>query len=109
MGQRMTFSRPMRRVGLRTKRAGRGKFLGRLAGEARAALDHFGVRGGQLLKGKVEIGGSEGSALPILADCLMADVRRAHHSLARLSVVDSMNELMGGLACHVYRHDSRES
>ena len=36
-------------------------------------MDSFLIRGGNRLKGKIEISGSKNSALPILAACLMAD------------------------------------
>src|SRR5438045_4408454 len=72
-------------------------------------MDSFLIRGGQRLKGKIEISGSKNSALPILSACLMADGKTTLHSVPRLSDIDSMNKLMGDLGCHVYRHESRES
>src|SRR3954454_2632206 len=69
-------------------------------------MDSFLVRGGNRLKGKIEISGSKNSALPILAACLMAEGKTTLHSVPRLSDIDSMIKLIGELGCHVYRHDA---
>jgi len=69
-------------------------------------MDSFILRGGNRLKGKVEISGSKNSSLPIMAACLMADGRSRLHGVPRLSDVDSMVKLLGELGCHVYRHPS---
>ncbi len=71
-------------------------------------MDHFIVRGGNRLKGKVEISGSKNSALPILAACLLAEGKTTLKAVPRLSDIDSMIKLLGDLGCHVYRHESRE-
>jgi len=68
-------------------------------------MDSFLIRGGNRLKGRVEISGSKNAALPILAACLMAEGRTRLHGVPRLSDIDSMNKLLGELGCHVYRHD----
>jgi UDP-N-acetylglucosamine 1-carboxyvinyltransferase len=68
-------------------------------------MDSFIVRGGNRLKGKIEISGSKNSALPIIAACLMAEGKTTLKSVPRLSDIDSMNKLIGELGCHVYRHD----
>jgi len=68
-------------------------------------MDSFRIRGGQRLKGKVEISGSKNSALPILAACLMADGKTTLKAVPRLSDIDSMLKLIGELGCHVYRHE----
>src|SRR5205814_1280293 len=72
-------------------------------------MDSFLIRGGQRLKGKIEISGSKNSALPILAACLLAEGKTTLHSVPRLSDIDSMNKLMGELGCHIYRHDATDS
>lgn len=72
-------------------------------------MDYFRVRGGNRLKGKIEISGSKNSALPILAATLMAEGKTTLHSVPRLSDIDSMCKLLGELGCHVYRHESPES
>jgi len=72
-------------------------------------MDSFLIRGGNRLKGKIEISGSKNSALPILAACLLAEGKTTLHSVPRLSDIDSMNKLMGELGCHIYRHESADS
>ena len=54
-------------------------------------MDSFLIRGGNRLKGKIEISGSKNSALPILAACLMAEGKTTLKSVPRLSDIDSMN------------------
>src|SRR5580704_1905487 len=72
-------------------------------------MDSFLIRGGNRLKGKVEISGSKNSALPIMAACLMAEGKTTLKGVPRLSDIDSMVKLLGELGCHVYRHDPAES
>src|ERR1700759_4143463 len=67
--------------------------------------ESFIVKGGNRLKGKIEISGSKNSALPIIAATLMAEGKTTLKSVPRLSDIDSMNKLLGELGCHVYRHD----
>jgi UDP-N-acetylglucosamine 1-carboxyvinyltransferase len=69
-------------------------------------MDSFIVRGGNRLKGKIEISGSKNSALPIIAACLMADGKTTLKGVPRLSDIDSMNKLISELGCHVYRHEN---
>jgi UDP-N-acetylglucosamine 1-carboxyvinyltransferase len=68
-------------------------------------MDSFLIRGGQRLKGKIEISGSKNSALPIMAACLLAEGKTTLKGVPRLSDIDSMCKLLGELGCHVYRHD----
>src|SRR5687767_7256456 len=68
-------------------------------------MDSFIIRGGQRLKGKIEISGSKNSALPIMAACLMAEGKTTLKGVPRLSDIDSMAKLVGELGCHVYRHE----
>jgi UDP-N-acetylglucosamine 1-carboxyvinyltransferase len=68
-------------------------------------MDHFRIKGGNRLKGKIEISGSKNSALPILAATLMAQGKTTLKGVPRLSDIDSMTKLLGELGCHVYRHD----
>jgi UDP-N-acetylglucosamine 1-carboxyvinyltransferase len=68
-------------------------------------MDSFLIRGGQRLKGAVEISGSKNSALPILAACLMAQGPSRLNGVPRLSDIDSMNKLIGELGCRVRRHE----
>lgn len=68
-------------------------------------MDSFLIRGGNRLKGKVEISGSKNSALPILAACLMAEGTTTLNGVPRLSDIDSMSKLLGELGCDVYRHE----
>src|SRR5688572_18257496 len=70
-------------------------------------MDSFIIRGGNRLKGKVEISGSKNSALPILAVGLMSDEKVTLHGVPRLSDIDSMLKLVGELGCHVYRQEPR--
>ena len=72
-------------------------------------MDRFHIRGGNRLKGKVEISGSKNSALPIMAACLLADGKTTLKSVPRLSDIDSMVKLLGELGCHVYRHEPQRS
>lgn len=72
-------------------------------------MDSFLIRGGNRLKGKVEISGSKNSALPILAACLLAEGKTVLKSVPRLSDIDSMVKLLGELGVHVYRHEPTES
>jgi UDP-N-acetylglucosamine 1-carboxyvinyltransferase len=69
-------------------------------------MDSFIIRGGNRLKGKIEVSGSKNSALPIMAACLMAQGKSTLHGVPRLSDIDSMSKLIGELGCHVYRHES---
>src|ERR1700749_2864086 len=72
-------------------------------------MDSFIVRGGNRLKGKIEISGSKNSALPIIAACLLAEGKTTLNGVPRLSDIDSMSKLLGELGCHIYRHDPAES
>ena len=72
-------------------------------------MDSFLIRGGNRLKGKIEISGSKNSALPIVAACLMAEGKTTLMGVPRLSDIDSMTKLIGELGCHVYRHESPAS
>ncbi len=69
-------------------------------------MDSFLIRGGNRLKGTIEISGSKNSALPILAACLMAEGKTTLHGVPRLSDIDSMIQLLGELGMRVYRHDN---
>jgi UDP-N-acetylglucosamine 1-carboxyvinyltransferase len=69
-------------------------------------MDSFLIRGGNRLKGKIEISGSKNSALPILAACLMADGKTTLKGVPRLSDIDSMLKLLGELGCRAYRHEA---
>ncbi len=69
-------------------------------------MDSFLIRGGQRLKGTIEISGSKNSALPIVAACLMAEGKTTLKGVPRLSDIDSMTKLVGELGCHVYRHEA---
>ncbi len=68
-------------------------------------MDSFIIRGGNRLKGKIEISGSKNSALPIVAACLMAEGTTTLHGVPRLSDINSMTKLVGELGCHIYRHE----
>lgn len=72
-------------------------------------MDRFIIRGGQRLKGKIEISGSKNSALPIMAATLMAEGLTTLKGVPRLSDIDSMSKLLGQLGCHVYRHEPTEA
>ncbi len=72
-------------------------------------MDSFLIRGGNRLKGKIEISGSKNSSLPIMAACLMAEGKTTLKGVPRLSDIDSMTKLIGELGCHVYRHESPAS
>src|SRR5476649_981467 len=73
------------------------------------AMDSFLVRGGNRLKGKVEISGSKNSSLPIMAACLMAEGKTTLKGVPRLSDIDSMSKLLGELGCRIWRHESSGS
>jgi len=72
-------------------------------------MDSFLIRGGNRLKGKIEVSGSKNSALPIVAACLMAEGKMTLKGVPRLSDIDSMIKLVGELGCHVYRHEGTDS
>jgi UDP-N-acetylglucosamine 1-carboxyvinyltransferase len=72
-------------------------------------MDSLVLRGGNRLKGKIEISGSKNSSLPIMAACLMAEGKTTLRGVPRLSDIDSMSKLLGDLGCHVYRHEAKES
>ena len=72
-------------------------------------MDHFLIRGGQRLKGTIEISGSKNSALPIVAACLMAEGKTTLKGVPRLSDIDSMLKLLGELGMHIYRHEGAPS
>src|SRR3954453_20348959 len=71
--------------------------------------DSFLIRGGNRLKGKIEVSGSKNSALPILAACLLAEGKTTLKSVPRLSDIDSMIKLLGELGMHIYRHEATGS
>jgi UDP-N-acetylglucosamine 1-carboxyvinyltransferase len=68
-------------------------------------MDSFLIRGGNRLKGKVEISGSKNSALPILAATLMGEGKTVLKGVPRLSDIDSMVKLIAELGCQVCRHE----
>ena len=68
-------------------------------------MESFLIRGGNRLKGKIEISGSKNSALPIMAACLMAEGTTVLKGVPRLSDIDSMTKLLGELGCYVVRHE----
>ena len=72
-------------------------------------MDSFLIRGGNRLKGKIEISGSKNSSLPIIAAALMAEGKTVLKGVPRLSDIDSMTKLIGELGCHIYRHESNAS
>jgi len=72
-------------------------------------MDSFLIRGGNRLKGTIEISGSKNSALPILAACLMAEGKTVLKGVPRLSDIDSMVKLLGEMGCHLYRHEAADS
>jgi len=72
-------------------------------------MDSFRIRGGQRLKGKIEISGSKNSALPLLSACLMAEGKTTLRGVPRLSDIDSMLKLIAELGCDVVRHEPAES
>src|SRR5271156_3856568 len=69
-------------------------------------MDSFLIRGGNKLKGTIEVSGSKNSALPILAACLLSEGKTTLKGVPRLSDIDSMCKLLGELGCHVFRHDA---
>src|SRR5277367_3485734 len=75
------------------------------SGPGTGKMDSFIVRGGNRLKGTIEISGSKNSALPIIAATLLAEGKTTLKGVPRLSDIDSMNKLIGQLGCHVYRHE----
>ena len=70
------------------------------------SMDSFLIRGGNRLKGEIEISGSKNSALPIMAACLLAEGKTTLKGVPRLSDTDSMSKLLGELGCQVVRHES---
>ncbi len=70
-------------------------------------MDSFLIRGGNRLKGTIEISGSKNSALPILAATLMAEGKTTLHGVPRLSDIDSMIKLIAELGCDLQRHPSQ--
>ncbi len=71
-------------------------------------MDSFIIRGGNRLKGKVEISGSKNSALPIMAACLLGEGTTTLSAVPRLSDIDSMSKLLAELGCRVKRHEPKE-
>ncbi len=67
-------------------------------------MDSFLIKGGNPLRGIVDISGSKNSSLPIMAACLMAEGRTRLKGVPRLSDIDSMSTLLGELGCQVDRH-----
>src|SRR5580700_6860495 len=68
-------------------------------------MDSFLIRGGNRLKGKIEVSGSKNSALPIVAACLMAGGKTVLHAVPRLSDIDSMTKLVAELGCKIQRRE----
>jgi UDP-N-acetylglucosamine 1-carboxyvinyltransferase len=69
--------------------------------------DSFFIRGGNRLKGSIEVSGSKNSALPLLAACLMAEGKTVLHGVPRLSDIESMVELVEQLGCTIKRHEPK--
>jgi UDP-N-acetylglucosamine 1-carboxyvinyltransferase len=72
-------------------------------------MDSFSIRGGNRLKGTIEISGSKNSSLPLLAACLMAEGKTTLRSVPRLSDIESMILLLEQLGCKTKRHEPKSA
>jgi UDP-N-acetylglucosamine 1-carboxyvinyltransferase len=70
-------------------------------------MDSFFIRGGNRLKGSIEISGSKNSALPLLSACLMAEGKTVLRGVPRLSDIESMIQLIEQLGCKTKRHEPK--
>lgn len=70
-------------------------------------MDSFFIRGGNRLKGSIEISGSKNSSLPLLSACLMAEGKTVLHGVPRLSDIESMIQLIEQLGCKTRRHEPK--
>jgi UDP-N-acetylglucosamine 1-carboxyvinyltransferase len=68
-------------------------------------MDSFSIRGGQRLKGTIEISGSKNSALPIMAAALMSEGKVTLNGVPRLLDIDSMSRLLVEIGCVIHRRE----
>jgi len=66
-------------------------------------VDAFVIRGGRPLRGRVEIGGSKNTVLPIMAACLLAEGTHTIENVPALRDVATMSRLIGLLGATVTR------
>ncbi len=69
-------------------------------------MDAFVIRGGRPLRGRVDIGGSKNTVLPIMAACLLADGTHTIENVPLLRDVATMSKLIGLLGATVTRDSS---
>jgi UDP-N-acetylglucosamine 1-carboxyvinyltransferase len=67
-------------------------------------VDAFVIRGGRPLRGRVEIGGSKNTVLPIMAACLLAEGRHTIENVPELRDVGTMSRLIGLLGAATERN-----
>ena len=66
-------------------------------------MDAFVIRGGRPLRGRVEIGGSKNTVLPIMAACLLAEGRHTIENVPLLRDVATMSRLIALLGAATER------
>lgn len=66
-------------------------------------MESYHIRGGNALKGEVEISGAKNAALPILAATVMTGGENILTSCPEISDVDSMVNILKGLGCTIHR------
>jgi UDP-N-acetylglucosamine 1-carboxyvinyltransferase len=64
-------------------------------------VDHFIIRGGQPLEGRVQISGAKNAALPILAATLLTAEQSTLANVPHLNDVTTMVALLGALGADV--------
>jgi UDP-N-acetylglucosamine 1-carboxyvinyltransferase len=64
-------------------------------------VDHFIIRGGQPLKGRVQISGAKNAALPILAATLLTAEQSTLANVPHLNDITTMVALLGALGADV--------
>jgi UDP-N-acetylglucosamine 1-carboxyvinyltransferase len=64
-------------------------------------VDKFIIKGGQKLKGEVQISGSKNAALPLLASSLLCDGWNTYHNIPDLVDIKTIKKLLGNLGAAI--------
>ena len=64
-------------------------------------MDKFVIKGGQMLRGEVQISGSKNAALPLLASSLLCDGWNTYHNIPDLVDIKTIKKLLGNLGATI--------
>ena len=65
-------------------------------------MDQIYIKGGKILKGKVEVSGSKNSTLPLLFSTLLASGSHVFHNASQVKDVETGVKLLQSFGCEVY-------